>query len=183
MNNSENDFDHENVVSPEEQRKIDDILVESHTTKSDTPLIPNLKFMNIDLEYLPITKQQIDFDLFRRVGISKVVTINNISGKKAWIMLTPAPITRIGTFGLDKLGHICFVTTGECKTQQIYLPNGSRSEYDLDNSLTNISLFLLVDGKWKKVWLERLFNTRKYNINILEKHVDAAVDYEFDKIA
>ena len=93
--------------------------------------------------------------------------------------MTPAPITRVGKFSIAKLGAIEFVTSGEHKTQQIHILNGSRSEYDLDNSIINITLFLQVDGKWKNVWIDRLFNTRRNDMNILEKHAAAAVDYDF----
>jgi hypothetical protein len=52
----------------------------------------------------------------------------------------------------------------------------------LNNGLSYVSLFLNIDGIWKKVWVDRLFNTRKYNINILPKHINAAIDYDFKKL-
>jgi hypothetical protein len=183
MSNSEYEFDDENSVSPEEQSKINDIRIVSYVNKQDASLIPKLQgIAGMVFGAIQVTNQEINFDLFRRVGISKIVTINNISGKNAWVMLTPAPITRLGSFGINKFGEISFVTNGEYKTQQISIINGSRSRYDLDNGMTYVSLFLNIDGKWKKVWLDRLFNTKKYDINILEKHVEAGIDCDFDKI-
>lgn len=183
MSDLVNEFDNENTVSHEEQRKINSIRVVSYTANQHANLVPKLQGLyNASSDMIQLSTQKTDFDLMRRVGISKEVTINNISGKNAWVMLTPAPVTRLGAFGINKLGEINFVTSGEYKTQQISILNGSRSRYDLDNGMTYVSLFLHVDGKWKKVWLDRLFNTKKYDINILERHVAAGVDCDFVNI-
>ena len=175
------DFDDENAPSVEEEKNISAMKVVSYANKDpEIEKLLSIPTVGDELNFLPVSRAMIDFDLFRRIGMAKVVTISNISGKNAWVILSPAPIIRVGSFKLDKVGQISFVSTGECKTQQISIPNGSRSEYDLDNSMTNVSLFLHVDGKWKKVWIDRLFNTRKYDINILEKHVAAAIDHDFN---
>jgi hypothetical protein len=179
MSNIDNiDFDDENAPSSEEEKNISTMEVVSYATKD--PELEKLLSIPTVGDFVPTSRAMIDFDLFRRIGMAKVVKINNISGKNAWVMLSPAPIMKIGSFKLDKVGQISFVSSGNHKTQQISIPNGSRSEYDLDNSMTNVSLFLHIDGKWKKVWIDRLFNTRKYDINILEKHIAAAIDHEFN---
>jgi hypothetical protein len=46
------------------------------------------------------TRHIAPFDLTRRVGLNKVVTINNISGKNAYVILSPAPIKTIDSGGL-----------------------------------------------------------------------------------
>ena len=201
MSNLDNNFDEENNITQQEQLKIDEIKIVSYATyqptqtdnsekykETWTPLnmlglgfIFNRKsqdFNNIK-DKVGLTREAISFDPVRQMGISKVVTINNISGKKAWVVLSPAPIVSIGAIKIYKLGELTLETKGDYKSQQIYIPTNSRNEYDLDNSLTYISLFLEIDGLWKKVWLDRLFNTRKYNINILERHVDLAVNFSF----
>ena len=46
------------------------------------------------------TRQVAPFDIQRRIGVNKVVTINNISGKNAYVILTPAPIKTFESVGL-----------------------------------------------------------------------------------
>lgn len=129
-----------------------------------------------------VSRVKASFNPIRRVGISKIVSISNTSGKNAWVILSPSRITSVSSVGVDKLGQLGLERSGELKAQQLSIPNDSRGEYDLDNGLSYVSLFLNIDGKWKKVWIDRLFNTRKYNINILPKHVDAAIDHNFTKL-
>ena len=121
------------------------------------------------------------FDLTRRVGLNKVVTINNISGKNAYVILSPAPIKTIESGGLgvkDVTFNITFSDKGDYKPQQLSILNNTRSEYDLDNSQFYYTLFLHIDDKWKQVWANRRINGRKYDINILQRHVLAALDNE-----
>jgi hypothetical protein len=121
------------------------------------------------------------FDLTRRVGLNKVVTINNISGKNAYVILSPAPIKTIESGGLgvkDVTFNITFSDKGDYKPQQLSILNNTRSEYDLDNSQFYYTLFLHIDDKWKQVWENRRINGRKYDINILQRHVLAALDNE-----
>ena len=200
MSEIANNFDEENDITQQEQNKIDEIKVVSYTssqssnnensekyTKSWSPLNAlGLGFLfnyksNIDniKKNVVGTRESINFDPVRQIGMSKVVTINNISGKKAWVVLSPGPVKSIGSIKIYKLGELTLETKGDYKSQQFYIANNSRGEYDLDNSLSYVSLFLDIDGTWKKVWLDRLFNTRKYNINILERHIDLADDFNF----
>jgi len=121
------------------------------------------------------------FDLTRRVGLNKVVTINNISGKNAYVILSPAPIKTIDSGGLgvkDVSLNVTFSDKGDYKPQQLSILNNTRSEYDLDNSQFYYTLFLHIDDKWKQVWANRRINGRKYDINILQRHVLAALDNE-----
>lgn len=112
----------------------------------------------------------------RRLGIDRTVAINNISGKNAWLVLTPGPISKVGSISIDKLGQLTFNTFGEYKSQQFSLINNQCSDYDLDSPEFYCTLFLDVDGTWKSPWIDRKMNSRKYDINILERHVLASYE-------
>jgi hypothetical protein len=116
------------------------------------------------------------FTFERRFGINPHVTINNISGKKAWVILSPAPISSIGSFGVDNIANISFQTTGDYKCQQLLLVHNKSEDYELDTSQIYYSVFFDCDGVWKTPFKNRRINTRKYNINLLERHVDISVD-------
>ena len=123
------------------------------------------------------TRQEAPFELQRRVGLNKVVTINNISGKTAYVILTPSKIKTIESVGIgakDVSFNISFTDEGEYLPQQIPILHNTSSEYDLDNSQFYYTLFLHIDNKWLLTWTNRKINGRKYNINILERHVTLA---------
>jgi len=123
------------------------------------------------------TRQEAPFELQRRVGLNKVVTINNISGKTAYVILTPSKIKTIESVGIgakDVSFNISFTDEGEYLPQQIPILHSTSSEYDLDNSQFYYTLFLHIDNKWLLTWTNRKINGRKYNINILERHVTLA---------
>ena len=123
------------------------------------------------------TRQEAPFQLQRRLGMDKVVTINNISGKTAYVILTPSKIKTIESVGIgakDVSFNISFTDEGEFLPQQIPILHNTSSEYDLDNSQFYYTLFLHIDNKWLQTWTNRKINGRKYNINILERHVTLA---------
>lgn len=123
------------------------------------------------------TRQEAPFELQRRVGLNKVVTISNISGKTAYVILTPSKIKTIESVGIgakDVSFNISFTDEGEFLPQQIPILHNTSSEYDLDNSQFYYTLFLHIDNKWLQTWTNRKINGRKYNINILERHVTLA---------
>ena len=129
------------------------------------------------------TLQALPFNFQRRVGLDKIVTINNISGTNAYIILTSVPITTVKTIGLSGGAaglegnlNLEFEDKGEYKAQKLSIANNTSSEYELDNSKFYCTLFLNVDGQWKKSWDNRRFNGKRFDINILEKHVKAALD-------
>lgn len=178
------DFDDENKASQDEITKISNIKFVSYRKPEKkegffSSIASIFKPKSSKLTSLDVTqtRQKLNIDPLRRLGLSKVLTINNISGVNAWVLLSPSQITSIGNLTINKIGSITLNTSGEHKIQEISIPNNSRSEYDLDNSLSYVTLFLHIDDKWKKVWLDRLFNTRTCNINILEKHVKCAIDF------
>jgi hypothetical protein len=123
------------------------------------------------------TRQEAPFQLQRRLGMDKVVTISNISGKTAYVILTPSKIKTIESVGIgakDVSFNISFTDEGEFLPQQIPILHNTSSEYDLDNSQFYYTLFLHIDNKWLQTWTNRKINGRKYNINILERHVTLA---------
>jgi hypothetical protein len=123
------------------------------------------------------TRQEAPFQLQRRLGMEKIVTISNISGKTAYVILTPSKIKTIESVGIgakDVSFNISFTDEGEFLPQQIPILHNTSSEYDLDNSQFYYTLFLHIDNKWLQTWTNRKINGRKYNINILERHVTLA---------
>ena len=185
----------EDILTTEEQQKIDSIQKVSlvQTKKDESTPVEQKHFsiwsvLNfnpiinpIDIAGIAVTRQAAPFDIQRRVGINKVVTINNISGKNAYVILSPVCIKTVEYVGLgvkEVSFNITFSDKGDYKPQQLSILNNTRSEYDLDNSQFYYTLFLHIDDKWKQVWENRRINGRKYDINILERHVSAANDKE-----
>ena len=129
------------------------------------------------------TRQAAPFSVLRSIGLNKVVTINNISGKNAYVILTSAPIKNVkslglgaGAAGFEGTSNMEFEDQGEYKAQKLSIANNTRCEYDLDNSHFYCTLFLNIDDEWKKTWDNRRFNGRKFDINILERHVQVALE-------
>ena len=172
----------EDTLTHEEQQKISSIQVVSLVKPFSLWNIFDL-FKNVPSQ--PHTLQDAPFNITRRVGIYKVVTINNISGKDAYIILTTDKIKTVkaigmggGAVGVDCKFNIEFENKGECKPQKISITNNTRSEYELDTSTFHCTLFFNIDGEWKKSWDNRRFNGTRFDINILEKHVTSALKKE-----
>jgi len=193
MINEDEDID--DTLTHEEKQKIDSIqvvsLVKSNKNeKSNTFSVWNVfgMFKNVELivdESQKKTLQDAPFNITRRVGIYKVVTINNISGKDAYIILTTDKIKNIkalgigiGAAGVDCNFNIEYENKEDCKPQKLSITNNTRSEYELETSIFYCTLFFNIDGEWKKAWDNRKFNGKLFNINILEKHVKSALKKE-----
>jgi len=58
----------------------------------------------------------------------------------------------------------------------LLLRNNKTDDYELDTSQIYYSVFFDCDGKWKTPFKNRKINTRKYNINLLERHVVDSID-------
>ncbi len=185
----------EDTLTQEEQEKINSIqlisLFKSNKKEESKPFgVWNIFdiFKNVE----PIidssqkkTLQDAPFTIARRVGIYKVVTINNISGKDAYIILTTNKIQNVkalgigvGAAGVDCNFNIEFENKEDCKPQKLSITNNTRSEYELENSKFHCTLFFNIDGEWKKSWDNRRFNGKIFDINILEKHVKSALTKE-----
>ena len=167
-------YEEDDILSPEEQSKIDALrqpVINHGLLGAGLPVI--------SAGLLGVVSQPIaEYKFGRHWGLERVVKVNNISGKKAWIILTPAPIMGISSIGIDKLGQISFSTTGDYKCQQSGLSNNSIRDFELDNSQIYYTVFFDCDGKWKTPFKDRKINTRKYDINLLERHVEDAIEIE-----
>jgi len=119
-----------------------------------------------------------DNKMLRRTGMKREVKITNISGKKAWIIISPTPIMQLGSLGLDKLGQISFNHSGEYKSQQSPLLDNSSRTFDLDSSSIYYSVFFECDGKWKIHFQDKKHDTSVNDIGLLPRHVDEAIDID-----
>jgi hypothetical protein len=180
---------YEDTLTHEEQQKINSIQVVS-LSKLKPFSVWNIfgVFKNVE----PIvdasqkkTLQDAPFNITRRVGIYKVVTINNISGKDAYIILTTDKIKNVkalgigvGAAGVECNFNIEFENNGEYNPQKLSITNNTRSEYELETTTFHCTLFFNIDGEWKKAWDNRRFNGKIFDINILEKHVKSALTKE-----
>lgn len=172
----------DDILTPEEERKICELRYQHKDCFAERKVEPtqlNIKSILGGIGALGAVSQPVaDFNFGRRIGLNRVVQINNISGKKAWIILTPSPIMGISSVGIDKLGQISFSTSGEYKCQQSGLSNNSIRDFELDNSQIYYTVFFNCDGKWKTPFKDRKINTRKYDINLLERHVEDSIEIE-----
>lgn len=122
------------------------------------------------------------FDLQKFLYLEKSVIINNISGKNAYVLISSNPIKIVkavglgaGAPGIEGNINIEFENKGDYEVQKINILNNTSSRCCLDNTKFRCTLFLNIDGEWKKTWENRRFDGRRFNINILEKHVEAAL--------
>lgn len=168
-------MDDDDDLTVEEQLKIDRLMYEAKHRKEE-PMARAMEAMSSIAATSALSKELAEFSFSRRLGISPVVTVNNISGAKAWVVLAPAPILGVSSVGLEKIGQISFSSAGDYKCQQASISDNSRIEFELDNSQIYYSAFFLVGDKWKTPFKNRKINTRKYNINLLERHVADSVE-------
>jgi len=123
-----------------------------------------------------------DNKMLRRTGMKQEVKITNVSGKKAWIIISPTPIMQLGSLGLDKLGQLSFTHTGEYKSQQSPLLDNSSRTFDLDSSSIYYSVFFECDGKWKIHFQDKKHDACVNDIGILPRHVDEAIDIDIKPV-
>jgi len=164
-------------LTVEEQLKIDRLMYEAEQRKGSVALVSAV-VMSAMPAMSAASRELADFSFSRRLGFNPVVTVHNISGAKAWVILAPAPIIGVSSVGVEKIGQISFSSAGDYKCQQASISDNSRIEFDLDNSQIYYSAFFQVGDKWKTPFKNRKINTRKYNINLLERHVADSVDLE-----
>lgn len=192
-NSIEKEVEIDDSPTLEEQKKIESIQYETFSPKKEEEAKPlNFwSFFNFNLADLataagaPQTQVSRPFNIQNILHLDNTVIINNISGKNAYLVLTPAPIRTLNSFGLgiglggvDASIEASLDTQGKYKIQKMSIANNTSSKYELDNIKFYCTLFIDIDGEWKKSWENRKFNGRKFNINILEKHVSGALNKE-----
>jgi hypothetical protein len=190
-----NNNDVEDTLTTEEQLKIESIQIQTFIEpeqKNNFNILSIFGFNQNNDEIIDKniyaslgvyeTQRSAVFDIKRALIIEKFVIINNISGKNAYVILTPAPIKTVnsvglgaGVAGVDASINTGFENKGEYKIQKLSIANNTSSRYELDNNQFYCTLFLNIEEHWKKIWDNRRFNGRKYDINILERHANAAL--------
>ena len=121
-----------------------------------------------------------DQSIARQLGFKRKIIVTNISGKKAWLILSPGPIAGVSSIGINKLGQIDFTCVGgQIKCQQSPLLDGSSRKFDLDNNQIYYTVFFDCEGKWKVHFKDRKVNAKHHDINLLQRHILEAVDFDF----
>jgi hypothetical protein len=186
----ENDNHEDDILTVEEEKKIAELVAikelnseKKMEKKVDLSLALGAMMggnggFNLGAQ-LGLSKEPAPFSFGRRLGLYPVVTVNNISGKRAWLILSPAPIVGVSSVGLEKVGQISFSTAGDYKCQQSSLSDQRSYDFELDNYQVYYTVFFDCDGKWKTPFKNRKINTKKYNINLLERHVNDSLDANF----
>jgi hypothetical protein len=168
-------------MSENDNNENDNLINDYPTTQSEFERIQRIQHeLNMNYANQGKTRKPPDiFSFLRYIGFNRTITINNISGKDAWIILSPAPIFTISSFSIDNVGGISFNNTGSYKCQQSPLKNDSARDFDLDNNQIYYSVFFNCEKGWKVHFKDIKINATKYDINLLERHVNESVDYEF----
>lgn len=133
-------------------------------------------------DVLHLSRPVADFDLYRRVGYDKKIIVHNVSGKDAWVILSPAPIRHLNAIEINNIGSVSFTHFGDVKCQQFGIKHNDQKEYDLDTSQIYYTVFFNCDEKWKCPYKDRKINAKIYNINLTPKNVDESVYVEIQNI-
>jgi hypothetical protein len=118
------------------------------------------------------------FSFHRRWGISPMVNVNNLSGHKAWVIISPTPMTRVDSIGIDK-AHIDFSVVGDYKCQQSPVMNDDVCTFVLESSYIYYTVYFECDSTWKLSHDNLKMNASHQDIHLVERHYLAAVDSDF----
>lgn len=88
-------------------------------------------------------------------------------------IITPTPVKNLKYLNIMKLGGIGFDIDGNYQKQELVIMPQSIKKVLLDNSKFYVSAFILIKGKWKKLWISRLFRSSG-SINFLDRHIEEA---------
>jgi hypothetical protein len=180
----------EEVLTSEERNQIEKLKLMYKLNKPDAPVRKVQEqdtfyafFLHAAVAALPalnVSNPKAEDQTYARIlGFKHKIMVNNISGKKAWLILSPAPIFGVSSIGIDSVGQIAFSTTGDYKCQQSPLLDNSSREFDLDNNQIYYTVFFDCNGKWKVHFKDRKINAKRHDINLLSRHIEEAVDYDF----
>lgn len=114
-------------------------------------------------------------NLFERIREPLSVELINHLDKPIRAIITPTPIRNLKYLNIMKIGGIGFDTDGNYQKQELVVLPHSIKNVLLDNRKFYLSAFILIKGKWKKLWLSRLFRANG-SINFLDRHMEEA-DY------
>ena len=88
-------------------------------------------------------------------------------------IITPTPVKNLKYLNIMKLGGIGFDIDGNYQKQELVIMPQSIKKVLLDNGKFYVSAFILIKGKWKKLWISRLFRASG-SINFLDRHIQEA---------
>jgi hypothetical protein len=195
----------EEILTPVEQQKIEEVKLAFKADLEDSPE-PEIKakistpnhhinaaagafslfgsvFSKLLVNANQSTPAAQDQSIARQLGFKRKIIVTNISGKKAWLILSPAPISGVSSIGITKLGQIDFSSVGgQIKCQQSPLLDSCSRKFDLDNNQIYYTVFFDCEGKWKVHFKDRKINAKHHDINLLERHILEAVDFDFAPI-
>jgi hypothetical protein len=118
------------------------------------------------------------FSFHRRWGFTPMVNVNNVSGHKAWVVISPTPITRVSSVGIDK-AHVDFSVVGDYKCQQAPVMNDDVCTFTLETNYIYYTVYFETGTKWKMSHENMKMNTSHQDIHLVERHFLAAVDSDF----
>jgi hypothetical protein len=121
-----------------------------------------------------------DTGLLHKIGIRRNIRINNSCNKKAYVIITPTPITSITTIGVEKLGNIQYEQHGEYKSEEMMILPGVEKFFELETSKIYISVLIEVeDCKWRQWRKNRLIDSKNIDYNISKDAIEECIDTSF----
>ena len=85
------------------------------------------------------------------LGIRRKLRIENVSDVKAYVIISPSPITFVSSLGINKIGDIQFEKSGSYVPQKLMVIPGNEKIIDCDTKNVRITIFLEVErNTWKK---------------------------------
>ena len=167
-NSLENNEYSDEELTLEEEKKITIITSDfNEEMKQKTGFSSSLSFSN------PTKDNKASF-----FSMSKKVKITNISGKTAWVVISPEHVTEINSISIDRLFRIELRHINDFKKIYECLNDNTTKIVSVDTKHIYYTILFKCDEKWKIAIKNRKLNIKKYDINILKKHYDNSVDFE-----
>ena len=137
--------------------------------------------MNTFIQNMKASRQPTkDTGLLHKIGIRRNIRINNSCDKKAYVIITPTPITSITTIGVEKLGNIQYEQHGEYKSEEMMILPGVEKFFELETSKIYISVLIEVeDCKWRQWRKNRLIDSKNIDYNISKDAIEECIDTSF----
>ena len=152
-------------------------------SRDERELLEEFIYSKYENRCVPVTNTNAtmkqSFSFCRRWGLSPMVNVNNVSGHKAWVMISPTPMTRISSLGIEKAGSIDFNMVGEYKCQQSPVLDQSVCNFTLDTTNIYYTVFFESGSSWKMSHDNMKINTSHQDIHLVERHFLASVESDF----